>query len=1345
MWRLKYFLCAFCLPLLGMAEPVQVSFLYSDGNIPGTLSAFERLLEEHPELRGEVQLQLLTESTFNEVKPQDLEASKVLVLDVMNEQMLGKFNTENKVDLIKQVAGQGTVLGVGQGLQAEDSYAQQGVKWDARARTYWQHSGSENQLGLLKLALTYAGVKGLDLPEPQMSLDFGYYYPSGKAGEVFATWQEFDTWRAANGKKHAGAPRVAISFFKATYYSGDTALLDALVAEVERQGAEAIPVFGYPGEVTFQKLLVDERGQPRADVALGSNFNFSAFETPQVLEKIGIPVINLITLYGRNEQEWRQSKSGLSLFEGTFNLAVPELAGTIAPTVVGTKEKRRDPVTGLNAVITQPILSRVNAAVSRAMRYAVLRNKPNADKRIALMFYNYPAGKANIGASYLNVAESLANILARLQAEGYDVGGKAPTADEVLTEITTKARNVSSHAPGELAELVAAGNVIRVPLTDYRQWLGEYAQPLREKIIRDWGKPEASTLMTTREGSSESFLVPAVHYGKILLTPQPARGWGEDLDKLQHAKDLAPPHQYVAAYAWLRKGYKADAIVHIGTHGTLEWLDGKDAGQNDDDASDALIADLPNIYIYNVDVVGEGLVARRRSNAELVDHMVPPFRKGELTEELAKLGELMNDHAQNETKNPELAEAYGKQVQEQAIKLGIAKDLSLGTDQVWTDEQLHRVEAYLLELKGQIIPYGLHAFGRTPEKALRDSTVEAVVSADRSLLPDQRAVLATEMDERISASGPRELASLITALGGRFVPAGSGGEPVRNPDSYATGNNFFGIDPDKVPKPAAWEMGVKLADQMLAEHLQKNGRYPEKVSFVIWGDETMRHEGVMESQIFYLLGTRPVWNARGKVVDVEVIPREKLGRPRIDIVIASAAEGMFNNVTVLMDQAVQKVKALDEADNLVRKHYLATRAALIAKGRSPEDADRLAGVRIFDEPPGTYNLNTSAIVAASGSWDKEDAFANDYIRKMGHGYGNGFWGESMEDVFRLALSGVDKVVHSSSTTLYGALDNDDMYMYMGGLASAIRSIDGSTPDTVITNSRDPGKPEMVSLDKFIGQEFRSRYVNPLWIKGMQKEGYAGAGEMRAFTEYLWGWDATVTSVVDDAMWKETFDVYVNDKHQLGMKEFFDAKSPFAYQDMTARMLETIRKGYWQADQQTREKLVREYLDSINRHGVSCVEHTCGNARLLEYVMQQARLANVPVAEVDQARAALEKAIGQQIETAADALRAFVARNEAPGTAEAMQGSPAQAQAADPSPDQVPARPQSSTPDTPGRPADQLKDLLQGYLLEQENRTNSTAQPATSNFESTPAQILWLALPLLALLFGWRWRHSRSQV
>ena len=1297
------------------ADPqVRIGFVYSDGNLPGTLRAYKAILEERPDLANRVSLTFLTESMFDDVDAEAIAGSDVVVLDTMNQQMLERFNAEHDIDLVGAVRQRGQVYAVGEGLLPREQYVSQGALYDETPRAFWSESGFSNQVGLLKFVLARAGITGLTVPDPEPSLSFGYYYPDDGNSQVFATWEAFTARRQQLGKARPGAPRVAVGFYKSSYYTGETELIDAVIAEVERQGAEAVPFFGYPDAVAAERMLLDQNGQARADVVLSLLFRFAGPEASPILEGVDIPVINLISLYGRTSQEWRASATGLSMFEGTFQVAVPEVAGLVAPTVVGSQEKVTDPDTGLSVVVRTPIPERVRMAVRRGLRYAALGSKSNRDKRVAIVFYNYPAGKANIGASYLNVPESLATILRRLAEDGYDVGDSPTTGTAVLDELLEKSRNVGGYAPGELETLVSGGTTVQVGMADYNRWLDEFSPTLRQKVLDDWGPPESSKLMMVRGTDGPSFVIPAVQYGNIALLPQPARGAGEDLEQLYHANDLAPPHQYMATYAWLRDGFRADAVIHVGTHGTLEWLDGKDIGLSADDASDALMADLPDIYLYNVDVVGEGLVARRRGMATLVDHMVPPFTKGGLYPELSLLSETISDYGKRQADNPELTRAYAERIRTQLIELGIAKDLSLEIDEPGslTGETIHEVEEHLLLLRGQNIPYGLHTFGVTPDKEMRDSTIDAIVSVDRSLLPNTAQILADDMEQRIVESGPRELDSLVRALRGGFVGTGGGGEPLRNPDAYPTGRNFFGIDPDKVPKPASWDLGVTLATQMLADHLEEHGKYPEKVSFVIWGDETMRHEGVIESQIFYLLGTTPVWDVRGKVVGVDVIPQAQLNRPRVDIVIASAAEGMFSNVTRLMDEAVQRVKALDEADNYVRRHYLSTKATLMERGYSEEDADRRAGVRIFDEAPGHFNLNTSTIAAASGTWDTDAGMADDYLRKLGHAYGNGFWGDPMEDVFRLALSGTEKIVHSSSTTLYGALDNDDFYMYMGGLATAVRNLDGTTPEMVVTNTRDPGRPEMTSIEKFIGTEFRSRYVNPTWIEGMKEEGYAGAGEMRAFTEYLWGWDATAPEVIDDAKWKETFDVYVEDKHNLAMEQFFETNSPFAYQDMTARMVETIRKGYWKADSATTTKLLEEYVASVNRHGVGCAEFTCGNPRLQQYVMEEGRKAGIPVPALDGFRRSMEEATGVEIESGAEDARNFATENDAEMARNL---------------DTVPAM-------------SRMARQLEGYVMDQQE--SSQQSPIAPDGRTTPAELMVLlaGAPVLLFLLLWRRRH-----
>lgn len=1301
-----------------LAQTLRLGYFVGDTQTQGVVRAWQRVLQEHPDLRERVELVLVSQALIDAVPPAQLATADLLVLSTHEQASIDAYDQHHGGNLIADAQRSGRVFGVGEGVFQEDHYTNQGVVWDRRFRAYFEQGGDGNTLAMMKYALRELGVSGLEIPEPQAALDFGFYYPDENGGHVFPDWDAFDTWRANNGKHRPGATRVAVSFYSSYYYSGNTEVIDAVIREVEAHGAEAIPLFGYPDELAYENMLVDASGEPRVDAALAFSLRFASPGSAESLGKVNVPIINLITLYGRGVAEWENSREGLTTFEGTFQIATPELGGLIAPTVVGSLEKQRDPVSGLSVVGNKPIPDQVRKAVRRGLNYAALQDKRNADKKIAIVYYNYPPGKASIGASYLNVPESLSALLNHLKAAGYGIDRDDLDTDSILQAITTQAYNVGSYAPGELQTLVERGSPVRVNQAEYRNWLDKFAPALRDKILKDWGDPATVELMAVPGSDGAEFVLPMIDYGNVIVLPQPVRGWGDDHEKMYHAKDLAPHHQYVATYAWLRNVFQADAVVHLGTHGTLEWLDGKDAGLSSSDAPDALIADMPNIYIYNVDVVGEGLVARRRGAASLVDHMTPPFAKGGTYGPFSDLNEQIKEYQINDSKNPELAAIYAEQIGNSTRELGIAKTLGLD-DAVLSALDgitIGRIQDHLLELEAQNIPYGLHTFGVLPPDEQTASTVDAIVSADRSLLPNQASVLADEMQVRIRESATRELGNFTRGLAGEYLRGGNGGEPIRNPDAYPTGKNFYGIDPDKVPKRASWELGVKLADQMLAEHVAKHGAYPEKISFVIWGGETMRHEGVMESQILHLLGARPVWNSRDKVVDIDVVPAAQLGRPRVDIVIASAAEGMFSNITQLMDKAVQQVKLLDEAENYVREHYLETRAALIGKGYDAERADRLAGVRIFDEPPGTYNLNTARIVESSGTWDSDVGFANDYMKKMGHGYGNGFRGEPMEDAFRLALSGTEKVVHSNSTNLYGALDNDDFYMYMGGLASAVRTLDGASPELLVTNTRNPARPEMTGIDEFIGLEFRSRYVNPVWIAGMQQEGYAGAAEMIKFVEYLWGWDATVTEVVDDAMWQEAFEVYVEDRLGMNMEQFFAEHSPHAYQEITSRMLETIRKDYWQANAETETTLLREYLESVAANGAACSDHTCGNPRLLEFVVTQARVANLPAPLIDGFVQQMETAIGGNVAELARQAEAFVARNEA--RIERRQEVAANGQA----PSEV-----------------------AGFAMERINSPDAAPTTSDSTAAEAPVPPVFAALLLLTLLLAWRqWRLRASR-
>ena len=406
--------------------PISLSYLFSDGNMTGTLSAYRTLLQQNPDLKGRVSLQFLSESFFDDAEPTALASSDVLVLDMMNQAMLDRFDKAHAIDLVETIARRGKVIVVGRGVQPLEYFTEQGAIWDTQAQAYWQFGGQQNRLSLMQFALQQAGVEGLSTPAPQPSLKFGYYYPSKTGGQAFATWDEFAEWMTGRGLLQAGKPRIAVGFYKSKFYGAETEVIDAVIAEIEQAGAVAIPFFGYPGHVAFERLLIDEQGVARADVGLSFLMRFANFESSKSLAKINIPVINLATLYGRSEQEWRESATGLSLFEGTFQIAVPELAGLIAPTVVGSRERLYDAATNISIVIDKPIAPRIEMAVQRALHYGRLAKKPVQERRIALMYYNFPAGQANIGASYLNIAESLENILRAMRESGYDLGNADP-------------------------------------------------------------------------------------------------------------------------------------------------------------------------------------------------------------------------------------------------------------------------------------------------------------------------------------------------------------------------------------------------------------------------------------------------------------------------------------------------------------------------------------------------------------------------------------------------------------------------------------------------------------------------------------------------------------------------------------------------------------------------------------------------------------------------------------------------------------------------------------------------------------------------------------------------------
>ncbi|MEA2045359.1 MAG: cobaltochelatase subunit CobN [Euryarchaeota archaeon] len=462
-----------------------------------------------------------------------------------------------------------------------------------------------------------------------------------------------------------------------------------------------------------------------------------------------------------------------------------------------------------------------------------------------------------------------------------------------------------------------------------------------------------------------------------------------------------------------------------------------------------------------------------------------------------------------------------------------------------------------------------------------------------------------------------EMPRFINASDARYTPPSPADDPIRDPDVLPTGRNFHSISPRKVPTQAAWEAGQVLADKLVEQYRKdNNGTYPEKLAIILWA-WAMTDHGVVESEILHLVGAKPVWDSYGGVSDVELVPLTELGRPRIDVLVVPSGldRDLFPEKLKLIDRAIRLARNDTELayPNYVKENSEEVKAALLATGNyTEEEADYLSVSRIFLEAAGTYGPNLDSPIAASDTWETDAKLGNLFIDRMSYIYGDDIWGsktgsgdvfgtDAQKEVYRLNLAEVDAAAHHTNSNLYGFVDNDDVFQYLGGLGMAVRTVTGETPPMYVTDVRDPNKQKVEPLHNFFTRELRSRYYNPKWIEGMQTQGYSGAREMDKFTEYLWGWDVTVPDLVTETMWNQAYDVYVNDKYDMGLKEFFDANNPYAYQVMTARMLETSRKGYWHPTEEMEKKLAEEFERSEQEYGVACCHHTCGNPFLREYM------------------------------------------------------------------------------------------------------------------------------------------------
>jgi len=1136
---------------------------------------------------------------------------------------------------------------------------------------YWNYGGVENMEGLYSyLARAFLGLEvpvRAPVPTPRA------YICHPDSPDLFMNTTSYLQWyRNHSGRRYdEGAPTIGVMNLADDPVTSSMRI--AIIRTLESKGANVIDI-GFENTSTMKDLFILNGSTIVDAVILTKPFRLNYGDPEEGIEdlkELNVPILNAMKLWYQTPEEWGNS-TGLFPTELYFKIAMPEMDAVIEPiTIAGRTEKGT----------FDPVQSQIEWLADRSIAWAELGRRPNSEKRAAIIYYNHGGGKDNLGATYINVPRSLQVILDGLNDSGYRVEGTVPDERDLVDLMAHEGTNVGTWAPGELERMVEAGNATLIPVDDYLEWFSEIDPAKQEEVTERWG-PAPGEIMVYENETGRYFVIPKLSFGNVILAPQPTRGWLQNNTVLYHNKDIPPHHQYIAFYLWLRKGFDADFIVHLGKHGTQEWTPGKESGISRDQCwPGILIQDLPAIYPYIVDNIAEGSQAKRRGDAVMITHLTPPIVASGLYGNFTNLAETALNYHQVE--NASVKALYKEEIIARCEEMHLDEDLDKNLSELAGDPEafdgfVDELEHYLYDLKNEFMPYGLHTFATPPVGRSRLEMVQSMLGDDfrrevalmisyqdypnpsrldkeRELDNTTLALLAAVIDDGTSpdlaqgeifsnrtgagtANRSENLTALLTlalsssegldacveevprfinASESEYTPPSPADDPIRDPNVLPTGRNFHSISPMMVPTPAAWEVGSALAEDMIevyqAEH---NGTYPRKLAIVLWAWATTDH-GVVEAEILKLVGAEPVWDSYGGVSDVRLIPSSELGRSRIDVVVVPSGlhRDLFPEKLQLIDRAI-RLAANDSATeypNYVRENTEEIRSELLATGNySKEDAEFLAASRIFLEAAGTYGPNLDSPVSASDTWEDDSKLGNLFIDRMSYIYGDEVWGSKtpsgksyeavQTDLYRQNLAEVEAAVHHTNSNLYGFIDNDDVFQYMGGIAMAVRTVTGETPDLYVTDARakgDRGKVE--PLKSFFTRELRSRYYNPKWIEGMKGQGYSGAREMDKFAEYLWGWDVTVPDLVTERMWNEVYDVYVNDKYDLGLQEFFDENNPYAYQVITARMLEASRKGYWHPTEEMKEKLAEEFEESETEFGVTCCHHTCGNILLREYM------------------------------------------------------------------------------------------------------------------------------------------------
>ncbi len=1032
-------------------------------------------------------------------------------------------------------------------------------------------------------------------------------------------------------------PTIAVLFYRAQQLAGNTGYIEALCSAIEDAGGRALPVYcaslrtAEPDMLDLLKsadamvttVLAAGGAVPATVSAGGSDDTWNVAH----LAALDIPILQGLCLTSSRSQ-WHGNDDGMSPLDVATQVAVPEFDGRIITVPFSFKEIDDE---GLIAYVADP--ERCARVAGLAVRHARLRAIAQEDKRVALVFSAYPTKHARIGnAVGLDTPASAVALLRAMRADGYRIGDipgvDAQDGDALIHALIER----GGQDPDWLTEEHLAGNPIRLSANDYRAWFATLPAELTEAVERHWGPAPGDLFVDRSSDPDGEIVIAAMQAANVVLMVQPPRGFGENPVAIYHDPDLPPSHHYLAAYHWLDNGFGADAIVHLGKHGNLEWLPGKTLGMSAACGSDAALGSLPLIYPFLVNDPGEGTQAKRRAHATLIDHLIPPMARAESYGDIARLEQLLDEHANIAALDPGKLPAIRQQIWTLMRAAEMDHDLGLAErpeDDSFDDMLLH-VDGWLCEIKDVQIRDGLHILGQAPSEEPELDLVLAILRArqlfggeqtvpglrqalglaedgtdDRGAvdeaetrarallaelqksgwdaavvdgLTDDRDVAAilrfacTEVVPRLAGTAG-EIDQILRALDGRFIAAGPSGSPLRGlVNVLPTGRNFYSVDPKAVPSRLAWETGSAMADSLLARYLTDHGAWPRSVGLSVWGTSAMRTSGDDIAEVLALLGVRPVWDdASRRVVDLEPISLAELGRPRVDVTVRISGffRDAFPHVVTMLDDAVALVANLDEP---AEANYV----------RAHTDADiaehgdrRRATTRVFGSKPGTYGAGLLQLID-SRNWRDDADLAEVYTAWGGFAYGRGLDGAPAADDMSRQYRRIAVAAKNTDTREHDIADSDDYFQYHGGMVATVRALTGKAPAAYIGDNTRPDAVRTRTLSEETTRVFRARVVNPRWMTAMRRHGYKGAFEMAATVDYLFGYDATA-KVMADWMYERLSEAYVLDDEN---RKFMAESNPWALHGMAERLLEAADRGMWeQPEADTMDGLRRVLLET----------------------------------------------------------------------------------------------------------------------------------------------------------------------